>query len=69
DLRLTIASIGIMALLGVIKMAKGESIRVLIARQNIAFRWSIYAALVCSVVFFGMYGYGYDAQAFIYQGF
>lgn len=69
DLRLTAASIGAMALLGVIKMAKGESIRVLIARQNIVFRWSIYAALVCAVVFFGMYGYGYDAQAFIYQGF
>ena len=40
------------------------SIRELIMRQNIVFRWSIYLGVVLSILFFG--NYGGEQQQFIY---
>ncbi len=40
-----------------------------IAKQGIVFRWLIWIGLFSLVLVYGMYGPGYDASTFIYQGF
>lgn len=47
----------------------GKSVRQRLAEQNLVFRWIVLFALLIGIVLFGMYGPGYDAQSFIYQGF
>lgn len=47
----------------------GMKIRESLARQNIAFRWSIYILLVVAILLFGVYGPGYNAVDFIYQAY
>lgn len=47
----------------------GKSVRQHLAEQNLVFRWIVLFALFFGIVLFGAYGLGYDAQAFIYQGF
>jgi hypothetical protein len=42
------------------------SVRGWIAKQNLAFRWTLYYAAIFSVLIFGIYGPGYNAAAFIY---
>lgn len=54
---------------GVIKRVKGESVRVLISRQNPVARWIIWLVLAYSVIIYGCYGVGFDSVAFIYQKF
>lgn len=46
-----------------------ENIRQAVSRQNIALRWTAYIALSFAVIIFGMYGYGFNPQDFIYGGF
>ncbi len=48
---------------------KGINIRKIILNQNIIIRWCIYTMAILFVMIFGTYGYGYDAQSFIYGGF
>ncbi len=48
---------------------KYGSLRDLIAKQNIVFRWVLWYALIFGVLIFGMYGPGYNPADFIYQGF
>lgn len=48
---------------------KGYHLRESIAQQGIVFRWAIYIIVLFSILTFGMYGPGYDAANFIYQGF
>lgn len=45
------------------------SVREQIARQNLPFRWIIWYGLIFGILIFGMYGPGYNAADFIYQGF
>lgn len=45
------------------------SVRELIEKQNLVFRWMVYIGLFLAVAVFGCYGPGYDAAAFIYAGF
>ena len=40
-----------------------------IKSQCVLFRWSIWVALFILVLIFGLYGPGYEASTFIYQGF
>lgn len=47
----------------------GQSVRKVIAEQNLVFRWIIYLIAILAILFFGIYGIGYDASAFIYRGF
>ncbi len=49
-------------------MQKG-SIREQISEMNIIAKSIIWALLICSVMIFGMYGPGFSAGSFIYQGF
>ncbi len=48
---------------------RGVRIRQKIAEQNIVLRWAFYYAAIFAVLLLGMYGPGYNAQDFIYQGF
>lgn len=47
----------------------GYSVRKLISAQNMLFRWAIYLIGVFAIIIFGVYGQGYNANAFIYRGF
>lgn len=60
-------SIGVMYLVS--KMQQKICIRDYILKQNIVMRWSIYIGSVLIIMIMGTYGYGFDAQAFIYGGF
>ena len=40
-----------------------------IAKQNLVFRWIVWGTLLFSVLIFGYYGTGYDAESFIYGNF
>lgn len=44
-------------------------IRDRIAECHILLRWALYAAAILGIVIFGTYGYGFDANSFIYGGF
>ena len=39
------------------------------SRQNTALRWTIYLVAIWTIWIFGSYGFGFDAQSFIYGGF
>jgi len=54
---------------GIISAVTKRPTREWLAEQNLVFRWLILYILIFFVVIFGCYGQGYDAQAFIYQGF
>lgn len=57
-------------LFGIISfLQQKESVRDIIARQNIVVRWTIYIAAVMSVVILGIYGPGYDASSFVYMAY
>lgn len=45
------------------------SVRDWILKQHLAVRWIIYIAAICGISVFGVYGYGFRAQDFIYGGF
>ncbi len=47
----------------------GYSVRKLVSEQNMLFRWAIYLIGVFAIIIFGVYGQGYNANAFIYRGF
>ncbi|MCF0114526.1 MAG: MBOAT family protein [Erysipelotrichaceae bacterium] len=44
-------------------------IRDVIARQPFMFRWVVYLSLIVIVMVFGTYGFGFNAEEFIYGGF
>ena len=48
---------------------RGIVIRDYILNKNIVLRWLIYITAILFIMVFGTYGYGFDAQAFIYGGF
>lgn len=68
DFDLCMAGIGIVALVSILQDRYG-SVRELVEKQNLAFRWIVYFGLILSVLIFGCYGPGYDAADFIYGGF
>ncbi len=67
NFHLMVLGLGVLLLVSVLQ-EKG-SVREQLAKQNIAFRWLVLFALIFSVLVFGMYGPGYDAQSFIYEAF
>lgn len=48
---------------------RGIHIRKKISEQNIAIRWAVYYIGIFAIIIFGIYGPGYDARSFIYQGY
>lgn len=66
------AIVGILALLLLLTVSLFQqkySVREVVARQNIVFRWILYYALLFSIIIFGFYGSNYSASDFIYQQF
>ena len=51
------------------RQEKGMHIRDRILSCSIPVRWALYIGMILFVMIFGTYGFGYDAQAFIYGGF
>lgn len=67
NVHLTILSLGILLLVSILN--EKESIREQLAKQNLVFRWFLLLGLIFSILVFGMYGPGYDANSFIYEAF
>jgi len=67
DVRLTV--VALLALLVVSMLQQKGSVRDMIAKQNLVFRWALCLLLLFTVAILGQYGPGYDAQAFLYQAF
>lgn len=44
----------------------GDSVFLLVNRQTLWFRWSLYLGLIWCTILFGIYGIGYDSSQFIY---
>lgn len=51
------------------KQEKGICIRNFIMNRSVYMRWAIYIAAILCIMIFGTYGFGYNAQDFIYGGF
>lgn len=60
---------GLMLLLVISKYQQDGSVREIIAKQNLAFRWILWIGLFMAVLLLGMYGEGYNPADFIYGGF
>lgn len=48
---------------------KGISVSDIVMRQILPIRWAIYMLTIIAIIVFGTYGFGFDAQDFIYGGF
>lgn len=59
----------VLAVSGIIKYYTKTSIRELVAKQGLVFRWILYLVLIYSVIIYGCYGINFDSAAFIYQKF
>ena len=44
----------------------GMSVFAIMSRQELWFRWTIYLALIWTIIMFGIYGIAYDTSSFIY---
>ena len=51
------------------KHEKGFDFSEAIMQKSIPFRWLIYIGAIIGIIIFGTYGYGFNAQDFIYGGF
>lgn len=61
--------VAIFTLLQVSRWQQRECIRDWVLRQHIVFRWSLYIGTAIVIMVFGSYGFGFNAQDFIYGGF
>ena len=48
---------------------RGQTVRGIIARQQLPFRWIIYLAAIAAIIVLGMYGPGFNMSSFIYAQF
>lgn len=72
DFTIGILALGILFLVSLLQQkfhAEGNTVRGILAQQNLPFRWIAYYGLIFSIIIFGFYGPGYDASEFIYQNF
>ena len=69
DYRVLQVSILVLLVTAVISIREKKSIRELVAKQNIVFRWLVWIVPLFAVVLYGKYGPGYSAAEFIYKGF
>ena len=68
DINLVILGVLFLLVVAILKEKHGSARR-WIQKQNIGFRWLIWLMLFFVVLIYGLYGEGYDASTFIYQGF
>lgn len=64
----TVFGLGVLLLVSCLQ-ERGKSVRQRLAEQNLVFRWIVLLALMFGIIILGMYGLGYDADAFIYERF
>ena len=69
DFNILIFFLALVAITGIVRFRTGASIRSLMAKQNLLFRWLAYALLIYAVIIYGCYGVGFHSASFIYQGF
>lgn len=62
-------SLLLLLLVSVLEEREKTSVWELLEHQNLVFRWFVWFVLVFGIILLGMYGPGYDAQAFIYERF
>lgn len=67
DFVVTLIALSILLLVS--SLQEKGSVRTMLSRQNLVFRWLVLYALIFAVIIFGQYGIGYDAQEFIYMQF
>ncbi|MBQ2641512.1 MAG: MBOAT family protein, partial [Lachnospiraceae bacterium] len=48
---------------------RGQTIRGIVASQQLPFRWAVYLTAIAAILIFGMYGPGFDMSSFIYAQF
>ena len=68
DINLIIIGVFLLLIVAILR-ERFDYARVWIQKQNVGFRWLIWYGLFLMVLVFGLYGEGYDASTFIYQGF
>ncbi len=68
DVNLILLSILVLIIAGVLREKYGYA-RIWMQKQCFIFRWIIWIGLFLAVLIWGMYGPGYSAAEFIYQGF
>lgn len=68
DLNVVLIALSILFIVELLQES-GIAIRQMLEKQNIVFQWIILLGGIFFVLIFGMYGYGYNLNAFIYQGF
>lgn len=68
DFWVTVFGLGILLLVSALE-ERGKSVRQQLAEQNLVFRWIVLFALIFGIIILGMYGLGYNAKSFIYEGF
>lgn len=64
-----ITLIGMFSMLMVDYLHTKGSVRAMLNKQNLFFRWIVLLGLMFAVILWGQYGPGFDAADFIYQGF
>ncbi len=69
NFRVMLIALVVLGISGIMREQIKRPIREWLAEQNIVFRWGMLLLLVFSIAVFGMYGPGYNAQAFIYEQF
>ena len=67
DLDVLIFSLAVLVVVSILQ--ERGSVRQMLARQTLWFRWMIYLLGIFSTLIFGIYGPGYNAAQFIYMGF
>ncbi|MBQ0005585.1 MAG: MBOAT family protein, partial [Clostridiales bacterium] len=68
DLIMAVIAVIVLFIVSVIQ-ERGVVIRDALAEKSIALRWVVLIAGILSIAVFGVYGIGYNASAFIYNGF
>lgn len=68
DVNLLIIGVVTMIVVGILREKYGYA-RTWMQKQNTAFRWVVWLSLFAVVLIYGMYGPGFDASNFIYEGF
>lgn len=65
-----ILAVSILILLMIsMKQEKGVTFSDIVFRQPVYVRWGLYLIVIFGIMTYGIYGMGYDSQAFIYGGF
>jgi D-alanyl-lipoteichoic acid acyltransferase DltB (MBOAT superfamily) len=66
EINIFLISVAILFLVDLIRYRKNKTIDVFILEQNLWFQWITVIAMILFIFIFGVYGFGFDPQQFIY---